>query len=172
MFLPLVVFSQRPEKIFLKILDVYLENELPRLKTRYHCDKDKILLLCGIDTIMISENRLDYAFFYKTYSLEIYPVVDSVMVYKGVKMLVSCPKEIRKKLFKHFKPFNETWEVQEDAYMKRFDPVSNVSIQMNNKFEIYYFITPDDTAYYNGLKKKRIKFSEKVISISPLPVKR
>ena len=164
-----MVFSQRPERIFLKILDVYLKNELPRVKSRYHLDKDKVLVLCRTDTMMNKKNKLDYCFFYKIYNLETYPEVDSIMMYKGVRMLVSYPEEMGKKITKHLKPMKETQDVKKGIFLGTIETVSNVSIQMNDKYEIYYFITPDDTAYYNGLKKKRIKFAEKVVSISPLP---
>ncbi|MGD9492528.1 MAG: hypothetical protein AB7V36_04175 [Bacteroidales bacterium] len=163
MLLPLVVFSQRPAKVFLKILDVYLKNELPRL----NYDEDDILVHCRMKI-----GQSDYYFYYSVYNLEQLPEVDSMKMYKGVRMLVSYPKEMEKKLSRHFKPIIESREVQEDAYMMRIDPVSEVTIQMNEKYEIYYFITKDDISYYNKLKKKRIKFSEKVISCTPLPEKR
>jgi hypothetical protein len=111
-----------------------------------------------------------YLLFYTIYELKTFPKIETLMMYKGVRMVVSYPKEMAEKLSRHFKLINESRE--EPDPMIRIETVCGVTIQMNEKFEIYYFITPDDTAYYNGLKKKRIKFAENVISISPLPVKK
>jgi hypothetical protein len=155
LILPFVVHSQNFEKTFLTILDEYIKHE----PAKRGFGRDSILLYVSFNKI--NEVKNDYMIGVSMHMFKYYPVIiDSLKTYNGVKMVVRYPKNMRKKLSKHFKSIKDTRKVKEEEVTTIYESVSNFVFQLHKNSEIYIVSTNEDDYYYEKFKVKKLKFSK------------
>lgn len=173
LILPFVVHSQSLEKTFLTILDEYIKRE--PIKKRF-CN-DNVLLYVSFDKI-----KNEFALNLSMYDFRQYPIVDSLKVYKGIKMLVRYPKNMENKLSKYFEAIKDTRAIKEKEFMIitnedgsvekaeiddssiMIESTSNYLFQINRKNEIYIIGAGySDDYYYKKFKEKKLKLSKKML---------
>lgn len=173
---PFLVNSQNLTKSLLTILDVYIEKE-PEQKG---FNKDSVIFV--VSFFKTDEIESNIGIFISMYDLKYYPITDSLKVYKGVKMRVEYPKNMRK-LSKYFKSITDMREIKDKEKKKEFmsitngdgsskeiieiedynpiyESTSNYLFQINKNNEIYIISTSDDDYYYKRFREKKLKFSK------------
>jgi len=175
LILPIAVHSQDFTKTILNILDEYIVHE----PVKKEFDKNNMLLYVSIGQIYGNKNN--FSLNISMYEFVDYPIVDSIRIYHGAKMVVKCPPFIENNLFKNFKSIKDTREIKNqekefitvtdddgskktfeiDYIPKRIESISNRLFQINEKNELYYIVTGrEDKYYYKKLKKKKMKFAK------------
>lgn len=156
LFVSFTLQSQSLKKNFFTILDEYIARE----PNRKGFDKDSILL--SVSIFKFDEIENDFLIGISMYMFHDYPIKDSLKTYKGIKMVVKYPEEMKKELSKSFKSIKDTRKKEEEEFARRPESVCNYSFQVNQNNEIYFIITSkfEDKYYYKKLKKKGLKFSK------------
>jgi len=176
LILPFLVHSQSLEKIFFTILDEYVESE----PVKKGFAKDNVFLYVSFDKIDKIKN--EFALNISMYDFRQYPIVDSLKVYKGFKMLVEYPKSMEKKISKYFVTIKDSRSIKEKDFLIiknedgsvekteiddssiMIESTSNYLFQVNKKNQIYIIGAGDsDNYYYEKLKKKKLKFAKKIL---------